>query len=181
LIDLLINKFNKYSDPMPENVKTELKSPLTTATRSYIIPKLGEQSPKKFIPTTYQRKQSPDKPKIPRKLREIQAHLLFEKVLRTGSKNTLMQRKDGEEGREPLSAEEIKELGEQQAQRKDVEDDDEEDYFDNDTEFITDEYLGDNDSPAPQPQPEEEEENTQQPSVDQVKTNYIHTLWKPNH
>lgn len=112
------------------------------------------------VQTTYERRISPDKPKIPRKLREIQEHLMFEKILKTGSKNTLMKSGEGavEDAGQRLSAAEIKELGEQQAQRRGVEED-EEDYFDNDAEFINDEYLDDIDSPAPE---------TEQTKPDQV-------------
>ena len=49
---------------------------------------------------------------------------------------------------ESMSSEEIKELGQEQAQRKIVEDDDD-DYFDNDVEFGADDYLeGAVDSPT---------------------------------
>ena len=111
----------------------------------------------KRVQATYSRRVSPDKPKFPRKLREINEHLMFEKILRTGSKNSLMM-KEAERSTssapapvtadESMSSEEIKELGQEQAQRKIVEDDDD-DYFDNDVEFGADDYLeGAVDSPT---------------------------------
>ena len=99
------------------------------------------------VPATYARRVSPDKPKFPRRLREINEHLMFEKILRTGSKNSVMMKEGETVTASTMSAEEIKELGQEQAQRKMVDDDD--DYFDNDAEFVADEYNEDVDSPAP--------------------------------
>jgi len=137
-------------------VETNLEEISSKAAPSfpYKIPKLSDSQDassadtrKMHVQATYERKISPDKPKIPRKLREIQEHLMFEKILKTGSKNTLMNKQRIGEGRS-LSAEEIKELGEQQAQRIGVDDDD--DYFDNDAELTNDDYLEEIDySPSP--------------------------------
>lgn len=174
------------NQPLEQNITDISSKP--SPSLPYRIPKLEKKhgtddvdithSRPIVVQSTYQRKTSPDKPKIPRKLREIQEHLMFEKILRTGSKNTVMT-KEQEEFRDKsdpsnLSAEEIKELGQEQAERKNMGEED--DYFD-DVEYVNDEYIENIESPAPTQQDDQvpkasldSEKQATDPSIDSDQT-----------
>jgi hypothetical protein len=55
------------------DVAATARSDVTTASTSPLA-----------VRSTYEKRRCPGRPKIPRRLREIQQHLMFEKILRTG-------------------------------------------------------------------------------------------------
>ena len=124
-----------------------------------IEPLSGQLLPSPVVGATYKKRNPGEKPKIPRKLQEIQQHLMFEKVLKSGTKNTVMKKEVKNEQSKDLSIEEVKELMQEQKQRmeaqtnEDEADDDEFDYND-DTIGLDDDYIDNIDSPAPLPAPD---------------------------
>lgn len=121
----------------------------------------GQLIPPPVVSTTYRKRSPGEKPKIPRRLQEIQQHLMFEKILKTGTKNTVtkpLQTSEPEKSND-LSLEEVKALVEEQKQRMaavNEEDEDEDDYYD-DSVDIGDDYIdADVDSPAPVESPSED-------------------------
>ena len=124
-----------------------------------IEPLSGQLLPSPVVGATYKKRNPGEKPKIPRKLQEIQQHLMFEKVLKSGTKNTVMKKEVKTKQSKDLSIEEVKELMQEQKQRmealtsEDQGDDDEFDYND-DTLGMDDDYIDNIDSPAPLPAPE---------------------------
>ena len=84
---------------------------------------------------------------------------MFEKVLKSGTKNTVMKKEVKTEQSKDLSIEEVKELMQEQKQRmesltnEDQGDEDDFDYTD-DTLGMDDDYIDNIDSPAPLPAPE---------------------------
>lgn len=116
-----------------------------------IEPESGQLIPTPHVSNTYKKRSPGEKPKIPRRLQEIQQHLMFEKILRTGAKNTVMKKVDTNTGKSSdLSIEEVKALVEEQKQRMAAisQDDDEDDYYD-DSIDIGDDYIDNVDSPGP--------------------------------
>ena len=112
----------------------------------------GQLIPPPLVNTTYRKRSPGEKPKIPRRLQEIQQHLMFEKILKTGTKNTVAKPAEPEEQKTgDLSLEEVKALVEEQKQRMAAasQDDEEEDYYD-ESVGLGDDYIdADVDSPAP--------------------------------
>merc|ERR1719481_1827645 len=71
----------------------------------------GQLIPPPVVSTTYRKRSPGEKPKIPRRLQEIQQHLMFEKILKTGTKNTVAKPAEPEEQKTgDLSLEEVKAL-----------------------------------------------------------------------
>ena len=102
-----------------------------------------EEKKSERIINTYQRRKPCDKPKIPRKFREMHEHLMFEKILKTGFKNTLFMKSDQNVDSLVLE-EDIKDLGKEQKERAkmiELQDEAYNDCFDN-SEYI----LGNNDA-----------------------------------
>ena len=120
----------------------------------------GQLIPPPLVNTTYRKRSPGEKPKIPRRLQEIQQHLMFEKILKTGTKNTVAKPAEPEEQKTgDLSLEEVKALVEEQKQRMAAasQDEEEEDYYD-ESVGIGDDYIdADVDSPAPAEAVEETE------------------------
>ena len=118
----------------------------------------GQLIPPPLVSTTYRKRSPGEKPKIPRRLQEIQQHLMFEKILKTGTKNTVAKPAEPEEQKTgDLSLEEVKALVEEQKQRMAAasQDEEEEDYYD-ESVGLGDDYIdADVDSPAPQEAAEE--------------------------
>ena len=112
----------------------------------------GQLIPPPLVSTTYRKRSPGEKPKIPRRLQEIQQHLMFEKILKTGTKNTVAKPSEPEEQKTgDLSLEEVKALVEEQKQRMAAtsQDEEEEDYYD-ESVGLGDDYIdADVDSPAP--------------------------------
>ncbi len=78
---------------------------------------IKEENSNKSPKATYGKiKPDSEKPKIPRQIREIQENLTFEKIRRTGAKNTSRPTGDGaeEEPARDMSVEEMKEFMEEQ-------------------------------------------------------------------
>ena len=76
-----------------------------------------EENSNKSPKATYGKiKPDSEKPKIPRQIREIQENLTFEKIRRTGAKNTSRPTGDGteEESARDMSVEEMREFMEEQ-------------------------------------------------------------------
>ena len=94
------------------------------------------------IMNTYQKRKDGEKPKIPRKLREMHEHLMFEKILKTGSKNSLfLQSEDKSEN--IVLEEDIKDLSKEHLERAKMikqEDDMNIEYLDN-SEFLVGDEL----------------------------------------
>ena len=115
----------------------------------------GQLIPPPVVSTTYRKRSPGEKPKIPRRLQEIQQHLMFEKILKTGTKNTVTKKSSPPESQKSndLSLVEVKALVEEQKQRMaavTAEDDEDEDYYNDDSVNIGDDYIDTNvDSPAP--------------------------------
>ena len=112
----------------------------------------GQLIPPPLVNTTYRKRSPGEKPKIPRRLQEIQQHLMFEKILKTGTKNTVAKpvAEPEEQKTGDLSLEEVKALVEEQKQRMAAtsQEEEEEDYYD-ESVGIGDDYIdADVDSPA---------------------------------
>ena len=112
------------------------------------------------LPKAYGKVGSPEKPKIPRQIREMQQNLNFEKIRRTGAKNPNASGVFDEEsgagpsgGGKDMSLEEIKEMMDEQKKRLQEagEDMDDDDYFDNDAGLDYDEAGPDEDIDDPGP------------------------------
>ena len=127
----------------------------------------GQLIPPPLVNTTYRKRSPGEKPKIPRRLQEIQQHLMFEKILKTGTKNTVAKPAEPEEQKTgDLSLEEVKALVEEQKQRMAAasQDEEEEDYYD-ESVGLGDDYIdADVDSPAPAPEAIEETAMTPGPT-----------------
>jgi len=98
------------------------------------------------VSTTYGKSRPTNGPKFPRKLQEIQQHLMFEKIMKTGTKNNIVVKDIEEPEDKQLSVEEIKELMIEQKQRTALGEDlnDYEDDYDNyelDDDYIDDEDM----------------------------------------
>ena len=116
-----------------------------------IEPVSGQLIPTPHVGTTYTKRSPGDKAKIPRRLQEIQQHLMFEKILKSGSKNTVVKKAEcNTEKANALSIDEVKELVEEQKQRMATisQDDEDEEYYNNDTVDIGDDFIENVDSPA---------------------------------
>ena len=129
-----------------------------------IEPDSGQLIASPLVGTTYKRRSPGEKPKIPRRLQEIQQHLMFEKVLKSGTKNTVMKKEvDSDKSRE-LSIDEVKELMEEQKQRlaaisqDEAEEENDEYDYNEDALGIGDDYIDNVDSPAPGNNTEGEED-----------------------
>ena len=114
----------------------------------------GQLIPPPLVSTTYRKRSPGEKPKIPRRLQEIQQHLMFEKILKTGTKNTVAKPTEPEEPKTggDLSLEEVKALVEEQKQRMAAttqDEEEEEDYYDESVGLGDDFIDADVDSPAP--------------------------------
>ena len=114
----------------------------------------GQLIPPPLVSTTYRKRSPGEKPKIPRRLQEIQQHLMFEKILKTGTKNTVAKPTEPEEPKTggDLSLEEVKALVEEQKQRMAAttqDEEEEEDYYDESVGLGDDFIDADFDSPAP--------------------------------
>ena len=120
-----------------------------------IEPLSGQLIASPIVGTTYKRRSPGEKPKIPRRLQEINQHLMFEKVLKSGTKNTVMKKDQVSDKSGEMSMEEVKELMEEQKQRsatisqEDLDENEEYDYND-DSLGIGDDYIDNVDSPAPE-------------------------------
>ena len=120
-----------------------------------IEPESGQLLASPIVGVTYQRRSPGEKPKIPRRVQEIQQHLMFEKVLKSGTKNNVVKKDLNAESSKDLSIDEVKELMQEQKQRlatnaPDEEDEDLDEYdYNNDTLGIGDDYIDNIDSPAP--------------------------------
>ena len=91
---------------------------------------------------TYQKRKDGEKPKIPRKLREMNEHLMFEKILKTGSKNSLFVQCD-EQSDNVVLEKDIKDLSKEHLERAKMieqEDDVNSEYLDN-SEFLVGDEL----------------------------------------
>jgi len=116
-----------------------------------IEPESGQLIPTPQVSQTYRKRSPGEKPKIPRRVQEIQQHLMFEKILKTGAKNTVMKKVDTNTGKSSeLSIDEVKALMEEQKQRMAAisQDDDDDDFYE-DSIDIGDDYIDNVDSPAP--------------------------------
>ena len=130
----------------------------------------GQLIPPPVVSTTYTKRSPGEKPKIPRRLQEIQQHLMFEKILKTGTKNTVTKPVDQTlEKSSDLSLEEVKALVEEQKQRMAAinPDEDDEDYYDDSVELGDDYIDAGVDSPAPPEASEEEPQHVHEPEATQ--------------
>ncbi len=138
---------------LPSNISVQKATPAPESDRSK-SPELSVGSGGAVVSRAYSRTSSSSAsasasegtPKIPRKYREIQENLNFEKVRRTGAKNIAEGQEQDEEPTKEMSVEEIKEFMEEQRKRlkqmrgEDEEDEDEDDYYDNDAGMNDDDY-----------------------------------------
>ena len=129
--------------PPPQPPKPEVKPDDDDATPRRMV--------EKSTPVTYSKKQSEQK-NLPPKIREIEQTLLFEKVLRTGSKNNANNKENAEEEeeteiRKDMSVDEMKEFMAEQRKRLDLEDND--DYYNDHEELTYDDYEDNPDEPEP--------------------------------
>lgn len=111
----------------------------------------GQLIPPPVVSTTYRKRSPGEKPKIPRRLQEIQQHLMFEKILKTGTKNNVAAKPEPGSSKGDLSLEEVKALVEEQQQRMAAatQEEEEEDYYDDPADIGDDFIDADVDSPAP--------------------------------
>lgn len=163
-----------------------------------IEPESGQLLASPIVGVTYQRRSPGEKPKIPRRVQEIQQHLMFEKVLKSGTKNNVVKKDLKDVNSKDLSIDEVKELMQEQKQRlatnapdEDDEDLDEYDY-NNDTLGIGDDYIDNIDSPAPlnyqveeestlaveplpEPEPQKQDANSQDQENNDIKQQQDHS------
>ena len=136
-----------------------------------IEPSSGQLLASPVVGTTYKRRSPGEKPKIPRRVQEIQQHLMFEKVLKSGTKNNIMKKGTNDDKSKEVSIDEVKELMEEQKQRlaaisqEDIEDENDEFDYNDDSVAMGDDYIDNVDSPAPESSVEEETSNTDLPSA----------------
>ena len=150
-----VQSVSHVADKVPAAATDDLQTFNKTSSdieKKCVDSKAGQLLPSPIVAATYKRRSPGEKPKIPRRLQEIQQHLMFEKVLKSGTKNTLMKKDSASESKQ-LSMEEVKELVEEQKQRSanianEYEEEDDYDYNE-DTLGIGDDYIDNVDSPAP--------------------------------
>ena len=171
-------------DMMNQTIETSREEDDEGTSHIKIEPESGQLLASPIVGVTYQRRSPGEKPKIPRRVQEIQQHLMFEKVLKSGTKNNVVKKDLKDENSKDLSIDEVKELMEEQKQRlatnaPDEDDEDMDEYeYNNDTLGIGDDYIDNIDSPAPLNHQVEEEStpavvSLPEPEPQKLKTNSL--------